>query len=197
MPVGANELSRTADSSLGPSRPGHTLTSQTDIPDDPLDRVPQRFPNGQNHTIKPRERPTSMRFGAQRRASGRQGGWSACVFLCIRARSSRLYQNTFPEGHFAPRALSTRRDPIIDPAKNLKTVEQRPSNRRRATSAWCATSPRLDGMDGVYCQNRDIAPQVSRELATNQFGSLALGVSPRGRSAGGGTPLESERVLTW
>jgi NAD(P)-dependent dehydrogenase (short-subunit alcohol dehydrogenase family) len=43
-------------------------------------------------------------------------------------------------------------NPIIDPAKNLKTVEQ-----GAATSVWCATNPQLDGMGGVYCQNSDIA----------------------------------------
>jgi NAD(P)-dependent dehydrogenase (short-subunit alcohol dehydrogenase family) len=53
-------------------------------------------------------------------------------------------------------------NPIIDPANNLKTVEQ-----GAATSVWCATSPRLDGMGGVYCQNCDIAPLVSEELAAN------------------------------
>ena len=45
--------------------------------------------------------------------------------------------------------------PILDPAKNLKTVEQ-----GAATSVWCATSPQLDGMGGVYCENCDIASPV-------------------------------------
>jgi hypothetical protein len=45
--------------------------------------------------------------------------------------------------------------PILDPSKNLKTVEQ-----GAATSVWCATSPQLDGMGGVYCENCDIAPLV-------------------------------------
>jgi NAD(P)-dependent dehydrogenase (short-subunit alcohol dehydrogenase family) len=64
-------------------------------------------------------------------------------------------------------------DPIIDPARNLKTTEQ-----GAATSVWCATSTQLDGMGGVYCQNSDIAPLVSDSLAANQFGSMALGVMP-------------------
>jgi NAD(P)-dependent dehydrogenase (short-subunit alcohol dehydrogenase family) len=64
-------------------------------------------------------------------------------------------------------------NPIIDPAKNLKTVEQ-----GAATSVWCATSPQLDGMGGVYCHNSDIAPRVSDKIAANQFGSMALGVMP-------------------
>ncbi len=63
--------------------------------------------------------------------------------------------------------------PILDPAKGLKTVEQ-----GAATSIWCATSPQLDGMGGVYCQDCDIAPLVSEEMAANQFGSIPLGVLP-------------------
>jgi NAD(P)-dependent dehydrogenase (short-subunit alcohol dehydrogenase family) len=43
--------------------------------------------------------------------------------------------------------------PIIDPARGRKTVEQ-----CAATQVWCATSSRLDGMGGVYCENSDIAP---------------------------------------
>jgi NAD(P)-dependent dehydrogenase (short-subunit alcohol dehydrogenase family) len=63
--------------------------------------------------------------------------------------------------------------PIIDPARSLKTVEQ-----GAATSVWCATSPRLNGTGGVYCQDSDIAPVVSETMAANPFGSLPLGVMP-------------------
>jgi NAD(P)-dependent dehydrogenase (short-subunit alcohol dehydrogenase family) len=48
--------------------------------------------------------------------------------------------------------------PVIDPARNMKTVEQ-----GAATSVWCATSPQLDGLGGVYCENSDIAPLVAGE----------------------------------
>ena len=64
-------------------------------------------------------------------------------------------------------------NPIIDPAKNQKTVEQ-----GAATTVWCATSPQLNGIGGVYCHNCDIAPLVTGELAANPFGSMALGVMP-------------------
>ena len=69
--------------------------------------------------------------------------------------------------------------PILDPAKNLKTVEQ-----GAATSVWCATSPQLDGMGGVYCENGDIAPLVPKEAeskggdATRRTGGQSLGVMP-------------------
>jgi NAD(P)-dependent dehydrogenase (short-subunit alcohol dehydrogenase family) len=48
--------------------------------------------------------------------------------------------------------------PILDPARSMKTVEQ-----GAATSIWCATSHQLDGMGGVYCEDCDIAIEVSAE----------------------------------
>jgi NAD(P)-dependent dehydrogenase (short-subunit alcohol dehydrogenase family) len=50
-------------------------------------------------------------------------------------------------------ALDADGNPIIDPARGRKTVEQ-----GAATQVWCATSPRLAGMGGVYCENSNIAP---------------------------------------
>ncbi|MFZ5737734.1 MAG: oxidoreductase [Pseudomonadota bacterium] len=41
----------------------------------------------------------------------------------------------------------------VDPARGMKTPQQ-----GAATSVWCATSPRLDGRGGVYCEDCDIAP---------------------------------------
>lgn len=78
-------------------------------------------------------------------------------------------------------------NPILNPAKNLKTAEQ-----GAATSVWCATSPQLAGMGGVYCENCDIAPLVPEEDAAKgsnaplrrfgdairQVGSMPLGVMP-------------------
>lgn len=45
--------------------------------------------------------------------------------------------------------------PIIDPERNMKTPEQ-----GAATSVWCATSPQLDGLGGVYCVDCNIAPEI-------------------------------------
>jgi NAD(P)-dependent dehydrogenase (short-subunit alcohol dehydrogenase family) len=42
--------------------------------------------------------------------------------------------------------------PIVDPVKGLKSVEQGAS-----TIVWCATSPKLEGLGGVYCEDNDIA----------------------------------------
>jgi hypothetical protein len=49
-------------------------------------------------------------------------------------------------------AVSEDGTPVIDPAKGLKTVEQ-----GAATQVWCATSPKLAGLGGVYCEDCDIA----------------------------------------
>jgi len=49
-------------------------------------------------------------------------------------------------------AVSEDGTPVIDLAKGLKTVEQ-----GAATQVWCATSPKLAGLGGVYCEDCDIA----------------------------------------
>ena len=59
--------------------------------------------------------------------------------------------------------------PIIDPESNKKTPQQ-----GAATSVWCATSPQLNGMEGVYCEDCDIA----RALPTDDSKELH-GVRPR------------------
>ncbi len=41
---------------------------------------------------------------------------------------------------------------INDPSKGLKTLSQGAS-----TTIWCATSPFLNDIGGVYCENTDIA----------------------------------------
>jgi NAD(P)-dependent dehydrogenase (short-subunit alcohol dehydrogenase family) len=90
-------------------------------------------------------------------------------------------------------------NPILDPAKNLKTVPQ-----GAATSVWCATSPQLDGMGGVYCENSDIAPFApeeaegeGREEPTQQVARRTLGVMPYAVDPEGANRLWglSERLL--
>src|SRR5260221_5683882 len=58
--------------------------------------------------------------------------------------------------------IDENRKPILDPSRNLKTVAQ-----GAATSVWCATSPQLNGIGGVYCENCDIAPL---ELKDDKWG---------------------------
>ncbi len=49
--------------------------------------------------------------------------------------------------------LNEQGEPVYDPSRNLKTVAQ-----GAATIVWCATSPQLNEMGGVYCENCDVAP---------------------------------------
>jgi hypothetical protein len=77
--------------------------------------------------------------------------------------------------------------PILNPEKNLKTPEQ-----GAVTSVWCATSPQLNGMGGLYCENSDVAPLLPEKNETQgnnnprtededtvrRIGSMALGVMP-------------------
>jgi len=49
--------------------------------------------------------------------------------------------------------------PKIDPELGMKTPEQ-----GAATSLWCATSPSLVGLGGVYCEDCDVASIHSGEL---------------------------------
>jgi NAD(P)-dependent dehydrogenase (short-subunit alcohol dehydrogenase family) len=57
--------------------------------------------------------------------------------------------------------------PIIDPERQLKTVEQ-----GAATMVWCATSPRLDGMGGLYCENCDVAPIMAGALGATTMADV-------------------------
>jgi NAD(P)-dependent dehydrogenase (short-subunit alcohol dehydrogenase family) len=63
--------------------------------------------------------------------------------------------------------------PIIDPENNKKTPAQ-----GAATSVWCATSPRLDGMGGVYCADCDIARALPSDDSTELHGVRPRATDP-------------------
>jgi NAD(P)-dependent dehydrogenase (short-subunit alcohol dehydrogenase family) len=63
--------------------------------------------------------------------------------------------------------------PIIDPGNNKKTPQQ-----GAATSVWCATSPRLDGMGGVYCADCDIARALPGDESTELHGVRPRATDP-------------------
>jgi len=88
---------------------------------------------------------------------------------------TRLARHTAPEALVDMGVLDENGDPVLDPSRNMKTPEQ-----GAATSVWCATSPQLDGIGGVYCENADIAPlsTAARDSATLTVGSFAQGVMP-------------------
>jgi hypothetical protein len=64
-------------------------------------------------------------------------------------------------------------NPIIDPARNMKTPEQ-----GAATSVWCATSPQLDGLGGVHCADCDVAPALASDDATDLHGVRPRAIDP-------------------
>ncbi|ULU23778.1 SDR family NAD(P)-dependent oxidoreductase [Dyella terrae] len=63
--------------------------------------------------------------------------------------------------------------PIIDPENNKKTIPQGAS-----TTVWCATSPRLLGMGGVYCADCDIANALPSDDSTDLHGVRPRAIDP-------------------
>jgi NAD(P)-dependent dehydrogenase (short-subunit alcohol dehydrogenase family) len=53
-------------------------------------------------------------------------------------------------------------NPVLDPSRQLKTVEQ-----GAATSVWCATSPKLEGVGGVYCENNNVSHALGSDTAAS------------------------------
>jgi Dehydrogenases with different specificities (related to short-chain alcohol dehydrogenases) len=71
---------------------------------------------------------------------------------------TNLGRNFTPEQLRTFDVIDEQGKPIIDPEKGLKTVEQ-----GAATQVWCATSPQLEGIGGVYCADVNIAPLAQLE----------------------------------
>mgnify|MGYP003345238737 CR=1 FL=1 len=59
-------------------------------------------------------------------------------------------------------ALDAAGQPIIDPGKGMKTVEQ-----GAATQLWCATSPRLNPLGGLYCEDVEVAELIDEPAQAN------------------------------
>ncbi|WP_042159584.1 oxidoreductase [Paenibacillus gorillae] len=71
--------------------------------------------------------------------------------------------------------------PILDPERQLKTLEQ-----GAATIVWCATTPMLSGLGGVYCENCEVATLMdeagegsSMRSAARMDGVMAYAVDPK------------------
>jgi NAD(P)-dependent dehydrogenase (short-subunit alcohol dehydrogenase family) len=74
-------------------------------------------------------------------------------------------------------ALDADGNPVLDPSKQMKTIAQ-----GAATSVWCATSPRLVGMGGLYCENSDVSPLIvtgNKEIGTS-WGGVRMAERPAG-----------------
>lgn len=60
--------------------------------------------------------------------------------------------------------------PILDAERGLKTIEQGAS-----TSVWCATSPQLNDLGGLYCEDNEVSPLMPEDTTR----SLNIGASAR------------------
>jgi NAD(P)-dependent dehydrogenase (short-subunit alcohol dehydrogenase family) len=69
-----------------------------------------------------------------------------------------LGRNFTDEQRKAFGVLDANGERILDPSRQLKTVEQ-----GAATQVWCATSPGLANIGGVYCENVEVARVVPPE----------------------------------
>jgi NAD(P)-dependent dehydrogenase (short-subunit alcohol dehydrogenase family) len=68
--------------------------------------------------------------------------------------------------------------PQIDPARDVKSIPM-----GAATQVWCATSPKLNALGGVFCVDSDIAPVMHDDpdrfsVADNHSGARDVGVAP-------------------
>jgi NAD(P)-dependent dehydrogenase (short-subunit alcohol dehydrogenase family) len=73
----------------------------------------------------------------------------------------------------AAKVLDESGQPIIDPQNNKKTPQQ-----GAATSVWCATSPQLDGLGGVYCADCEIARELPSDDSTELHGVRPRAIDP-------------------
>ncbi len=63
--------------------------------------------------------------------------------------------------------------PVVDLERGFKSVPQ-----GAATSVWCAASPQLDGMGGVYCEDVEVSPILVEADNTPGRVSSDVGVRP-------------------
>jgi NAD(P)-dependent dehydrogenase (short-subunit alcohol dehydrogenase family) len=68
---------------------------------------------------------------------------------------------------------------LLDPSRQIKNIKQ-----GAATSVWCAVSPQLAEIGGVYCENCDISPVITEDKTqdsndvSKRTPSKAFGVFP-------------------
>ncbi|MEU6346461.1 SDR family NAD(P)-dependent oxidoreductase [Streptomyces sp. NPDC046977] len=83
------------------------------------------------------------------------------------------------------RTLDENGKPVIDPASGRKTPAQGAS-----TSVWCATSPQLAGLGGLYCENNEVSPLLDpvdgtgAESADGESGGVDTDAAAQGYPVG-------------
>lgn len=81
-----------------------------------------------------------------------------------------LSQHMSEEELRAAGAIDDDGEPVVDPWKDLKSPMQ-----GAATQVWCATSPALDGMGGVYCADSDIVRIVEQDRSPEFYENPSSG----------------------
>ncbi|GAB3051173.1 SDR family NAD(P)-dependent oxidoreductase [Stenotrophomonas tumulicola] len=80
-----------------------------------------------------------------------------------------LARHLSPQEVAAFDAMDEHGRPRIDPAKGMKTLEQ-----GAATSLWVATSPLLDQLGGVYCEDSNVASTNRGEIGRKGVATWAM-----------------------
>lgn len=87
--------------------------------------------------------------------------------------ATALTRHMLPVEIEASEFFDTEGKPVIDPENNKKTPEQ-----GAATSVWCAVSPQLAGLGGVYCADCDIAAALPSDDSPEMHGVRPRAVDP-------------------
>lgn len=70
-------------------------------------------------------------------------------------------------------AIDEQGRPVVDESKGFKSVAQ-----GAATQLWCATSPRLTGLGGLYCEDGDVAALLTEQSQSDWRQTTATRVRP-------------------
>ncbi|MDB6077890.1 MAG: short chain dehydrogenase family protein, partial [Akkermansiaceae bacterium] len=107
-------------------------------------------------------------YEADRR--GRPDGIRAFSLHPGRIIDTDLKRHFSDEDLKAAGAFDAAGNPVVDHSRGFKSVPQGAS-----TSAWCAASPQLDGLGGLYCENNDVAVAVEAPVGTvYKFGDTTM-----------------------
>jgi hypothetical protein len=107
--------------------------------------------------------------------------------------STNLSGYASPESLRAMGLVDAGGNPVIDPYAGKKTVQQGAS-----TSVWCAVSPQLDGLGGVYCLDNNIAEVAEPDphtLEPQRHGTSRV-PAPAGLSPHAADPEAATRLWT-
>jgi NAD(P)-dependent dehydrogenase (short-subunit alcohol dehydrogenase family) len=94
-------------------------------------------------------------FAVELDKRGQSGGVRALALHPGGIPGTGLEQYLDPADLIEAGILDAAGKPILDADKGVKTIAQ-----GTATQVWCAVSPQLDGLGGVYCENVEIAEVI-------------------------------------